>query len=294
MRCGSTRQTRQTRMLDSLESRLFLSVTPNDPLYSSQYYLNKIDAPDAWGLTTGSNTVVIAVLDTGLDLTDPDIAANVWTNPFITAGGQDNSGLANDLHGWNFVDNNNDVSDNFVHGTSTAGVIAAVGNNGVGITGIGWNVEILPVVVGTVAGASAADVTAGINYIIGLKNEGVNIAAINASYISFTGPSLDEINAIGNAGKAGMLYVAAAGNASLNLDQIYPSSFIPSNMIFVAATDQNDQLASFSSFGSKTVAVGAPGVGIETTLPGGLYASLDGTSYAAPDGIGDCRAAEIL
>ncbi len=125
-------------------------------------------------------------------------------------------------------------------------------------------------------------VAAGINYIIGLKKEGVNIVAINASYISFTPPGIAEIDAINNAGKAGILYVAAAGNSSLNLDSLYPSSFIPSNLIFVAATDENDNLASFSSYGAHTVAVGAPGVDIETTIPGDINVSLSGTSYAAP------------
>ena len=265
-------------LVNFLEPRVLLSVTPNDPRFSDQYYLNKIDAPDAWTTTTGSNTVVVAVLDTGIDLNSTDLGPNIWTNP----NPNDNPAFPNDIHGWNFVNGNNDVSDNFVHGTSVESVIGAVGNNGVGVAGLGWNVKILPVEIGTAAGADAATVTAGINYIIGLKKEGVNIVAINASYISFAAPSLAEVGAISNAGKAGMLYVAAAGNSSLNLDSIYPSSFIPSNMIMVAATDENDALASFSSFGSKTVAVGAPGVDIETTIPGDINVSLSGTSYAAP------------
>jgi hypothetical protein len=264
--------------MDLLEPRVLLSVTPNDPEFPSQYALTKIDAPDAWATTTGNSTEVVAVLDTGIDLNSTDLAANIWTNP----NPNDNAKFPDDLHGWNFVNNNNDVQDNFVHGTSTAAVIGAVGNNGIGITGIGWNVKILPVEIGTIAGADAATVTAGINYIIGLKKEGVNIVAINASYISYTAPSSAEISAINNAGSAGMLYVAAAGNDSLNLNSIYPASFIPSNMIMVAATDENDALWDQSNYGSSTVAVGAPGVDIETLIPGNINISLSGTSYAAP------------
>lgn len=266
-------------LLEKLEPRTLLSaVTPNDPQFSSQYALQRIDAPDAWNITTGSNDVVVAVLDSGIDTTHPDLAANLWTNPNPNA----NPAEPNAIHGWNFLDKSNDVSDNYLHGTAVAGVIGAVGNNGVGISGVDWNVKILPIVVGTIFGVDDNAVAAGINYVTQLRKQGVNIVAINASYLSFTPPTSAEISAIQNAGNAGILYVAAAGNAGLNLDNFYPSSYLPSNLIFVASTDENDHLASDSSYGHGTVAVGAPGVDITTTIPGGNYLTLSGTSFAAP------------
>ncbi|MGN6368016.1 MAG: S8 family serine peptidase [Phycisphaerae bacterium] len=253
-------------------------VTPNDPLLAQQYALQKIDAPDAWGITTGSSDVVVAVLDSGIDLNNPDLAANIWTNPKPNA----NPAEPNAIHGWNFLDNNNNVQDNNVHGTAVSSVLGAVTNNGTGIAGVDWNVKILPIEVGTLFGVDDNAVAAGINYVTQLKKQGVNIVAINASYISFTPPTGAEISAIRSAGDAGILYVAAAGNAGLNLDNFYPSSFVPSNLIFVASTDQNDQLASDSSYGHNTVAVGAPGVDATVDIPGGLTLTLSGTSFAAP------------
>jgi hypothetical protein len=244
-----------------------------------------VNAVDAWNLTQGSPNVVVAVLDTGIDLANPDLASVLWTNPNeIPGDGIDNDGdgQVDDIHGWNFLNNSNDVTDNFVHGTAVAATIHSVAPG----------VTILPVEIGTAAGADSADVTKGINYLIALKKEGVNIVAINASFISYTAPSMDEVNAIKNAGANGMLFIAAAGNASLNLDSLFPSvpsafakyipSFMPSNMMFVAATDNQDNLASFSDYGAHTVAVGAPGVDITLPIPGGLYAPLSGTSFATP------------
>ena len=266
--------------LQALEPRTLLTaVIPNDPQFSNQYALQKIDAPDAWGITTGSSDVVVAVLDSGIDLSHEDLAANIWTNPSPNA----NPAEPNAIHGWNFLNNNNNVADNNVHGTAVSGVIGAVGNNSLGIAGVDWNVKILPIEVGTLFGVDDNAVAAGINYVTQLKKQGVNIVAINASYVSFTPPTLDQISAIKSAGDAGILYVAAAGNAGLNLDDFYPSSFLPSNMIFVASTDERDQLASDSSFGHNTVAVGAPGVDITTTIPGSGYLTLSGTSFAAPE-----------
>ncbi len=266
-------------LVENLEPRTLLTaVIPNDPLFPQQYALQKIDAPDAWGITTGTNDVVVAVLDSGIDLNNPDLAANIWTNPNPNANPAEPSAI----HGWNFLDNNNNVQDNNVHGTAVSSVLGAVTNNGTGIAGVDWNVKILPIEVGTLLGVDDNAVAAGINYVTQLKNQGVNIVAINASYISFTPPTGAEISAIQSAGNAGILYVAAAGNAGLNLDNLFPSSFLPSNLIFVASTDENDKLASDSSFGSKTVAVGAPGVDATVDIPGGLTLSLSGTSFAAP------------
>ena len=158
-----------------------------------------IDAARAWDLTTGNHTVVIAILDTGMQWDHPDLAANLWTNPGEIANNgldDDGDGFPDDVHGWNFVDNNNDTTDTVGHGTTVAGVIGAVGNNGVGITGVAWNVALLPVKVGTAAGVTNQDLIDGINYVINLKRAGNDIVAINASYLDFSVPGLDVINAI--------------------------------------------------------------------------------------------------
>jgi len=306
-------------LIEALEPRLLLTTLPSEaalsayPLFSDLWHLQNtgqtlsthptgpatgtagadIDATSAWDLTTGSKSVVIAVLDTGVDITHPDLADNIWTNPFSSPGADttvnDGTGLPNDIHGWNFVDNNADVSDTIGHGTSVAGVIGAVGNNGIGIAGVAWHVSILPVKVGTISGVTDAALVAGINYIITLKQHGVDIVAINASYLSFSAPDVTQLNAIAAAGNAGILYINAAGNDATNLDPLLINPIIgnvlPSNVITVAATDNQDHLASFSNYGPQSVALAAPGVDITTTGPTNLlapYIVVSGTSYAAP------------
>jgi subtilisin family serine protease len=270
-------------LVEALESRTHLSVTPNDPNFSSQWYLqntttpgNDINAPAAWNVTTGSNNVVIAVLDSGINITDPDLQNNIWTNPGIVT-----PGISNDIHGWNFLTNSNNVTDNSGHGTAAATIIGAQGNNGIGNTGVDWHVSLLPVVVGDSSGVTDQNLINGINYVIGLKQRGVNIVAINASYLSFGFPGTAALSAIQNAGNNGILYVAAAGNSSMNLDTIIPSGFLPSNMLMVAATDNQNNLASFSNYGANSVAVGAPGDNVLTSYDG-FYVPLSGTSFAAP------------
>ncbi len=310
-----------TCLMESLEERVLLSAAPaayslallpnesalSSPKFSDQWYLQNtgqtlsshpsgpatgtagadIGATNAWNLTTGSNNVVVAVFDTGVDLTHPDLVNNIWHNPGEIPGNgidDDHDGYVDDVNGWNFVDGNNDVSDTSFtgHGTLVSGVIAAQGNNGQGITGTNWHVTILPVKVGTDTGVSSAALQAGISYVEALKARGVNIVAINASYISFGIPSFSDLAAIGTTANYGILYVSAAGNSSMNFDGLIPSGFLPSNMMLVAATDNQDQLASFSNYGANSVALGAPGVDILTTVRGGGYGMFSGTSFAGP------------
>ncbi|HET6465679.1 MAG TPA: S8 family peptidase, partial [Nitrospiria bacterium] len=215
-----------------------------------------IHAPAAWDITTGSNNVIIAVVDSGVAWEHPDLSANIWTNPNPGA-----SGYPNDIHGWDFVDDDNDPTsyDLFAHGTHVAGTIAAVGNNGSGITGVMWTAQIMPLRFLDVSGlGTVANELAAIQYAI---DNGAKI--INASY---DGPDFSqaEMNEIAAANTAHIVFVAAAGNDGTNDDSapVYPANYNLPNIISVAATDQDDNLASFSNYGKKTVDVAAPGVNI--------------------------------
>jgi len=229
------------------------------------------DATAAWDVTTGSSSVYVAVLDSGVDYNNEDLAPNIWTNP--NPNGQ--PGFPDDVNGWNFVANDNDVLDDNGHGTNVAGIIGAVGNNGFGVAGLNWNVTMIPVkVIGADGTYQTADEIAGINYVTMLKSQGLNIVVMNES---LGGPSFPfdivTSNAVKSAGKAGILDVVAAGNSSINLDNSVegssPAAFSINNptVITVAATDNQGNLASFSNFGADTVDLAAPGINILSTAP---------------------------
>ncbi len=244
-----------------------------------------IDATQAWGVTTGSKSVVIADLDSGLDITNPDIAGNVWTNPLDTAAnGDDGDGYPGDIHGYNVGDNNDDLTDDVGHGTSTAGIIGASGDNGMGVTGVAWNVSLLMVKLGDTP--TDASEIAGINYVINLKDHGINVVAMNESLSGADFPvDVLERDSIREAGAAGILDVVAAGNASTNLDGTVSNpgqlSTVLSNVVTVAAVDNQFKLAQFSNYGADTVDLAAPGINILSTEPveGGFS---DETSVTSP------------
>ena len=280
---------------EGLESRIALSVVPNDPSFASQWALGGtgtsgpgLHAADAWGVTTGSRQVVVAVIDSGIDFTHPDLAANIWTNPLEIAGNgkdDDGNGYVDDVHGWDFVDNDNTPQDGFYHGTFVSGIIGAVGNNSLGVSGVNWQVSILPVRFqgNNGLGYTGAAIYA-LNYVTQLKREGIPIVATNISWGGLTSLSSSVDTAIRAEVAAGITVVVAAGNDGSDTDLVprYPSSFTSDGMITVAATDSADRLAGFSNYGATSIDVGAPGVGILSTLPGGRYGSISGTSFAAP------------
>jgi len=273
---------------------------PNDPLVSSQWNLqntgqyaatvgNDINAAQAWRMTTGSRNVVVAVIDSGIDLTHPDLAANIWTNPGDDSGNavdDDNNGYPNDIHGWNFVDNNNQVSDGYGHGTHVAGIIGAVGNNGIGVTGISWQVSLMVLKVQDSRGIGyTSSVIKAINYVTMMRRDhGINIVAVNASWEAAAGFSVVVQEAIRAEGDAGVTFVAAAGNQASNNDVIprYPGNYRLPNVITVAALSTTNTLASMSNYGGTTVDLAAPGSLIQSTFPGGTYGILSGTSMATP------------
>jgi len=271
-------------------------VFPSDPQFSDQWALKNsgqrggkegadISASLAWAKTTGSDKVVVAVLDSGVDYTHEDLAGNMWTRPDNMAPYHDNElGTIDDENGFNAIDNASDPMDENGHGTHCAGIIGAEGENDLGIAGVNWKVQIMPLKFMNAGGfGTTKDAIEAINYVIDRKKAGVNVRIISASWGSTQkSRALEEM--IRKAYENDILFVAAAGNASTNNDRSphYPSSYNVPNVISVAALDRHDQLASFSNYGPKSVAVAAPGVEILSTWLGNQYEEKSGTSMATP------------
>lgn len=249
---------------------------PNDPRFGEQWHWPKIQAPQAWDVATGSPNVVVAVIDTGVDTAHPDLAAAIWTNPYDAPDGQDNdgNGLVDDVHGWNFVSRNADLTDQTGHGTHLAGLIAAQRNDGSGVAGIASGVKIMPLVVGALAPASA--VIEAIYYAATHGAHVVNMSFGGSETISGVRGAIDYARA------RGVLLVASAGNAS-NDAYNYPAVY--QDVLAVAATDLNDRRAMLSSYG-RWVDISAPGQDVLSTFPlrlaGNGYAVVSGTSQATP------------
>lgn len=270
--------------------------SPNDPYFNDQWALFNsgenggksradIDAQKAWELTKGSEEVVVAVLDTGVDYTHPDLVANMWTRPDNVPQYSDAQlGTFNDRFGFNAQSNLADPMDDNGHGTHCAGVIGAEGDNDLGITGVNWNVQIMPLkFLGRGGFGTTKDAIEAINYAIDRKQNGVNVRIISASWGS-TQYSKALEDAIRAAGENGILFIAAAGNSSTNNDSRphYPSNYDLPNVISVAALDRNDSLSSFSNYGAKTVHVAAPGRDIVSTWLKESFREASGTSMATP------------
>ncbi len=274
-----------------------LLVTPNDPQFTSagMYGLTKISAPQAWDITTGSSSVVVADIDTGMRYTHQDLAANAWVNTGEIAGNgvdDDGNGFVDDVNGWDFFFNDsNPIDDAGGHGTHTAGTIGAAGNNGLNVTGVNWNVKIMPVKIYSPVGTNTTSTMLinAYNYITMMKNRGVNIRATNNSYggcneaCGFDQATKDALDAMGN---AGIINVFAAGNDNLNNDVSpgYPVSYTSPSVIGVASSTSTDARSSFSSYGVTTVDLAAPGSSILSTYntSNTATATLSGTSMATP------------
>ncbi|MFM9058220.1 MAG: S8 family peptidase [Planctomycetaceae bacterium] len=230
----------------------------------------------------------MAVIDSGIDFNHPDLAANIWTNPREIAGNgkdDDGNGYVDDVHGWDFVGGDNLPQDGFYHGTFVSGIIGAVGNNALGVSGVNWQVSILPLrVQGDSGSGYIGDAVAALNYVTQLKRAGIPIVATNISWGSLLSMPTTVDTAIRAEVDAGITVVVAAGNDGSDIDLVprFPASFTSDGMITVAATDSADNLAGFSNYGVTSIDVGAPGVGILSTSLGGGYGSLSGTSFAAP------------
>lgn len=269
---------------------------PNDPMFNEQWALNNegqgggkakahLDALKAWLKTQGSEDVVVAVLDTGVDYTHQDLVSNMWLRPEnIPAYSDDELGVINDKNGYDANANAGDPMDDNGHGTHCGGIIGARGNNGRGIAGVNWKVQIMPLkFLGRGGFGSTKDAIEAINYAIDRKKAGVNLRVINASWGS-TQYSKALEDAIRAAGEQGILFVAAAGNSSTDNDKRphYPSNYKLPNVISVAALDRNDTMASFSNYGAKTVHIAAPGKDIVSTWLNDGFREASGTSMATP------------
>ncbi|MET0647965.1 MAG: S8 family serine peptidase [Pyrinomonadaceae bacterium] len=270
--------------------------SPNDPRFAEQWGLLNtgqkggraeadISAFAAWDKTKGSKKVVIAVLDSGVDYTHPDLAGNMWHRPAdLEMYFDDELGVMDDSEGFSAVESERDPMDENGHGTHCAGIVGAEGDNNLGITGVNWQVEIMPLkFMGRGGFGSTKDAIEAINYVIARKKDGVNVRVISASWGSQSrSKALEDV--IRKAGEADILFVAAAGNDGANADKRphYPSGYKLPNVLSVAALDRRDELASFSNYGEKGVHVAAPGKEILSTWLGGQYEEHSGTSMATP------------
>ncbi len=275
------------------------AINPSDPSFSTLWGLNNtgqlggtvdadIDAPEAWDITTGSSDVVIAIIDTGIDYNHIDLSANIWTNPGEIAGDgidNDGNGFVDDVHGWDFANDDGNPLDDHGHGTHVAGTIGAVGGNATGVTGVNWNVKMMAMKFLDGGGSgSTADAIYSINYITMMKRDyGINIVAANNSW-GGGGYSNALYQAVEQANDAGILFIAAAGNEGTNNEVTphYPSSLTNDNVISVASTTRTDSLSGFSCYGVTSVDLAAPGSYIYSTTPGNNYATYSGTSMATP------------
>ena len=284
--------------------RRYPNRTPNDPQFSDQWHLNNtgqtggtagadISAPQAWDITSGTQSVVVAILDTGVEYTHPDLEGNMWRNlgedwngdgsPGRNGIDDDHNGYVDDYYGADIANGTGDPLDTYGHGTHVAGIIGAVGNNNIGVCGVAWDVSLMAVKFLDPDG-SVADEIEGISYILDQKEKGVPICAVNMSFGGSEYSRFEE-EALQSLQDAGIMVAAAAGNEGGELGGYrsnYPSSYSLTNIISVAATDDTDELASFSNYGFYYVDVAAPGQDILSCYLDASYDRLSGTSMATP------------
>ncbi len=269
-----------------------VDVFPDDEHFGQQWNLHNIgqtggtedadiDGPEAWTYETGAD-VLVGVIDTGVDWQHVDLAPNIFVNPEEIPDNRvddDANGYIDDVRGWDFVNEDNDPDDDNGHGTHVAGVIAAVGNNAVGVAGVAWSARILPLKFLSALGAgSTSDAIRAVEYATAM---GARLTNNSWGGIGF---SLALRSAIEAAADANILFIAGAGNAGLDNDLVpfYPAGFDVDNVIAVASTDHNDARSFFSNYGALSVDLGAPGSDVVSTYPDDRYAIASGTSMAAP------------
>jgi subtilisin family serine protease/subtilisin-like proprotein convertase family protein len=285
---------------------------PNDTRFADQYAMVNtgqiiqgvqgtigadIHVQQAWDTTIGSRNVIVADIDTGIDLTHPDLIPNLWTNPGEIAGNgidDDGDGFVDDVHGYDFGTQTGSPQDTVGHGTSTAGVIGAAGNNNLGVAGVNWNVSIMALKIADAQGRlTEAAIIGAQDYATMMRQRGFNIVVSNNSYGAYL-PTFYANDPNGIAGErdaiqafinSGATFVASAGNNGANNDLTtanFPASYNIPGLISVAASDNNDGMAAFTAYGPQTVTIAAPGVNVLTTTLGGGYGFESGTSFSGP------------
>jgi subtilisin family serine protease len=283
---------------------VYATAEPNDPRFGELWGLLNtgqvvgelpgvpgadISALGAWDKAIGSRNVVVGIVDTGIDYNHPDLAGNVWSAPApftVTLAGRTITCPAG-THGYNAINRSCDPFDDHSHGTHVAGTIGALGNNGTGVTGVNWLANIMALkFLGPSGSGTLANAIDAIEFAVQAKarfGQGANVRILSNSWggAGFSQAFLDEIV---RASQSDMLFVAAAGNSAGDNDAVptYPSNYVSPNVVAVAATDNQDNLAVFSNYGAQSVHLGAPGVKVLSTIPGGGYASFSGTSMATP------------
>lgn len=243
--------------------------TPNDPSFSQMGWPQKISAPVAWDKTTGSSSIIVAVLDTGVDVGHPDLASNITV-------------------GYDFANNDSNPQDDIGHGTHVGGTIGAIGDNGLGVVGVSWNVKIMPVKVCAPSGCQGADTFKGIEYAADHGARVINMSlGTQAPYVEPCSPAGPYQAVINYAISKGVTVVVSAGNDNRNISSVSPASCL--GVLVVGATNANDTRASFSNFGSVKIA--APGVGILATFLRGVSMDSscgDSNFGSSSDGVGYC------
>ena len=261
---------------DVLQS--FGQVQPDD-LSTGLWGLPTIEAPQAWAITTGDRETapLVGVIDSGIDYNHPELKANIWTNPNEVANGldDDGNGVVDDLHGYDAAGRDGDPMDDGSHGTHVAGTIAAGGNDGPGVVGVAWQAQLMPLKFLSGGFGDIASAIAAIQY---ADSQGVRITS-NSWGGSNYNQALKDVLAASPA-----LHICAAGNSANDSDTkpLYPAAYDLDNIVSVAATDSQDQLASFSNYGATSVDLAAPGKTILSTVPNGEYGIKSGTSMATP------------
>lgn len=274
-------------------SKMEIAGIPNDPGFGELKTFNGTQPVDLgivniWDGSTSCGDAAVAVLDTGIDYNHPDLADNIWVNTREIPGNgrdDDKNGYIDDVRGWNTINNNGETMDLHGHGTHVAGIIGAVGNNGIGIVGVNWSCKIIPVKVLWNEVGTTWWIMKGLNYVRKIKAEfKIPVVFVNMSlggYVYFE----DFEKLLNSMVKEKIIVVAAAGNNANDNDgefKFYPAGYNSPNIISVASINDTGKLSSFSNYGVSSVHVAAPGEKVLSTVPGGGYLRLSGTSMAAP------------